>query len=112
MVTPGGIAAWSGAMVFLSASNFRTLKYKSSRSDRLQLAIFCSISGRKLSRVISAGPLGTPAVSLSDIVTKLRGAAICVIAVVALSGCASGNGPGQLLVAPGTYDAYKCKDLT
>jgi hypothetical protein len=51
-------------------------------------------------------------VSLSDIVTKLRGAAICVIAVVALSGCASGNGPGQLLVAPGTYDAYKCKDLT
>jgi hypothetical protein len=50
-------------------------------------------------------------VSLSDIVTKFRGAAICAIAAVALSGCASSNGPGQLLVAPGTYDAYHCKDL-
>ena len=50
--------------------------------------------------------------SLNDIVTKFRGAAICAIAAVALSGCASSNGPGQLLVAPGTYDAYHCKDLT
>jgi hypothetical protein len=48
---------------------------------------------------------------LDDIFKKLRGAMIGAIAAAVLSGCASSNGPGQLLVAPGTYDAYKCKDL-
>jgi hypothetical protein len=44
-------------------------------------------------------------------VRRLCDAAICAIAAIVLSGCGSTNGPGQLLVAPGTYDAYHCKDL-
>ncbi len=45
--------------------------------------------------------------SLSGNVRRLCGAALCAIA---LSGC-SNYGPGQLLVAPGAYDAYHCKDI-
>jgi hypothetical protein len=55
--------------------------------------------------------VGTPAVSSGCNVRRSRYAAICAIAAIALSGCGSSNGPGQLLVAPGTYDAYHCKDL-
>ena len=55
--------------------------------------------------------MGTWVVSPSGNVNRLRRAAIWVIAAVALSGCASSGGPGQLLVAPGAYDAYRCKDL-
>jgi hypothetical protein len=55
--------------------------------------------------------VGTPAVLSGCNVRRLRDAAIWAIAVVALSGCGSSNGPGQLLVAPGTYDAYHCKEL-
>lgn len=38
-------------------------------------------------------------------------AALCMVAALALSGCGSSGGPGQLLVAPGYYDAYRCDDL-
>ena len=38
-------------------------------------------------------------------------AAICVIAGMALSGCGLSDGPGQLMVAPGAFDAYHCNDL-
>jgi hypothetical protein len=55
--------------------------------------------------------VGTPAVLSGCKVRRLRDAAICAIAVIALSGCGASYGPGQLLVAPGTYDAYRCKDL-
>ena len=51
--------------------------------------------------------MGTPAVLLNGNVKRLCGALLCAITV---SGCSS-YGPGQLLVAPGTYDAYHCKDL-
>jgi hypothetical protein len=54
--------------------------------------------------------MGTPAVSLRGNVRGVCGALLCAIVVVALAGCA-GNGPGALLVAPGTYDAYHCNDL-
>ncbi len=54
--------------------------------------------------------MGTPAVPLGGNVRKLCGVAICMIAAVAVSGCGS-TGAGQLLVAPGAYDAYHCKDL-
>lgn len=53
----------------------------------------------------------TPAVLSGCNIRRLRDAAICALAVFALSGCGSNNGPGQLLVAPGAYDAYHCKDL-
>jgi hypothetical protein len=38
-------------------------------------------------------------------------AAICAIAGMALSGCGLSDGPGQLMAAPGAYDAYHCNDL-
>jgi hypothetical protein len=38
-------------------------------------------------------------------------AAICMIGGMALSGCGLSNGLGQLVVAPGTFDAYHCNDL-
>ncbi len=38
-------------------------------------------------------------------------AALCVSAALALSGCGSSGGPGQVLIAPGYYDAYRCNDL-
>ena len=44
-------------------------------------------------------------------VRRLCDAAICAIAAIALSSCGSSNGLSQLLVAPGAYDAYHCKDL-
>jgi hypothetical protein len=42
---------------------------------------------------------------------RLFAAAICVIGGMALSGCGLSNGPGQLIVAPGTYTPYRCNDL-
>ena len=57
------------------------------------------------------GLVGTPAVLLGGNIRKLRDAAVCAIAAIAVSACGSSNGPGQLLVAPGAYDAYHCKDL-
>jgi len=38
-------------------------------------------------------------------------AAVCVVAAIALAGCSSGYGVGQLLVDPSQYDVYHCKDL-
>jgi hypothetical protein len=60
-----------------------------------------------------SAPLGAmPAASPRGRVRRLLCRAIYVLTSIALSGCGAGNGPGQLLVAPGTYDAYHCKDLT
>jgi hypothetical protein len=42
---------------------------------------------------------------------RLFAAAICVIGGMALSDCGLSNGPGQLIVAPGTYTPYRCNDL-
>jgi hypothetical protein len=42
---------------------------------------------------------------------RLFAAAICTIGGMALSGCGLSNGPGQLIVAPGTYTPYRCNDL-
>jgi hypothetical protein len=38
-------------------------------------------------------------------------AAVCAAAIIALAGCSSGYGVGQLLVDPSQYDAYHCRDL-
>jgi hypothetical protein len=35
----------------------------------------------------------------------------CALIAFALAGCGSGGGPGALIVDPGHYDAYHCKDL-
>jgi hypothetical protein len=53
---------------------------------------------------------------LSNDIHRLRGgwrttAAICAIAGIALAGCGLSNGPGQLMVDPGMFDAYHCNDL-
>src|SRR5579871_5720915 len=58
--------------------------------------------------------VGTPTVASGN-GRRSRGgcaAVLCALATMALSGCSSSGGPGQLFVAPGTYDAYRCDDLT
>jgi hypothetical protein len=40
-----------------------------------------------------------------------RFAMICALAGMALSACGLSNGPGQFMVEPGMYDAYRCNDL-
>ena len=55
-----------------------------------------------------------PAGALSGSARRLRGgciAALFTIAALALSACGTSGTPGQLLVAPGYYDAYRCNDL-
>jgi hypothetical protein len=50
----------------------------------------------------------------NDMHTPRRGwpsAVICAIAGIALSGCGLSDGPGQLIVAPGMFDAFHCNDL-
>jgi hypothetical protein len=42
---------------------------------------------------------------------RLFATAFYVIAGMALSGCGLSDGPSQLIVAPGAYDAYHCNDL-
>ena len=56
--------------------------------------------------------MGTPAVLWGGYVRRRLGAAtLCAVAAIGLSDCSAGNGLGQFLVAPGTYDGYHCKDL-
>jgi len=58
--------------------------------------------------------VGTPVLASSGDVRRPRGgcgALLSVIAALALSGCGTSGGAGQLLVAPGAYGAYRCNDL-
>ncbi len=58
--------------------------------------------------------MGTLVLASNGELRRRRGgyrALLYVIAAIALSGCGSSGGPGQLLVAPGAYDAYRCNDL-